>query len=434
MPAPTPHHRTLVHLLGLLLLLSVAVACEDDPVLGAAGDDAGATSSNASNTTASSNQTDTGATSTGGTTGDPDTGTANPDTNAPTDTNDPTDTAVADTATMDDATADTAPPEDTTPPEDTAIADTAPPEDTAVADTAPPEDTGGAEVFVGAEDPYGEGELAVATIDIDEGDNDAPTTLRIYTPTQPGTYAVLVFQHGFILTLENYDQLLGRIASHGFVIVSPTMYDTGGLPFGTPTVAEEVEVAQTLRGWIDEELAGLAGVDVDLTRVGYIGHSRGGKVAWSMLVQDPTVAQAIAGVDPVDGTGGPPGQEGDEERVVMGMFDIDIPTLVIGSGLGPTGFIPCAPDGDNYVQFYEASPAPAWEVVATEYGHLDMLDDNCGLSCIACPRGDDPPVMRVLTAALLTAFFRASLQGDEEAYTLLTDAEAANTPIETRNR
>ncbi|MEL6179402.1 MAG: hypothetical protein AAFS10_10635 [Myxococcota bacterium] len=42
--------------------------------------------------------------------------------------------------------------------------------------------------------------------------------------------------------------------------------------------------------------------------------------------------------------------------------------------------------------------------------------------------------MRTLTAGVLTAFFRASLQGDTTAYDLLTDDDAAPTPIATQSR
>ena len=259
--------------------------------------------------------------------------------------------------------------------------------------------------------------------------------MRIHIPTGEGPFAAIIFQHGFVLRYQLYERLLDHLASHGFVVVAPTMYDTGGLPFGTPSVAEEAQTAAQLSAWVQEQLEPLAGVPVDMDSLGIAGHSRGGKVAWTLALAESTFA-AIAGVDPVDGTGGSPGMDGNEPRLIDGSFDLGVPTFILGTGLGPQGgALSCSPEGDNYVQFWEASAAPAWKVVATEYGHMDMLDRAaCGLVCGFCQTGPDIEAMTDASAGMLVAFFRASLQGDETAYGLLEDPRSAPIAVEVESK
>jgi len=279
--------------------------------------------------------------------------------------------------------------------------------------------------YRGTGDPYEPGPLTVRTVAIDRCQNGAPVPLLIHTPAQAGTYAVVVFQHGFMSRNTMYGEVLSHLASHGFVLVVPQMYEPGlGPLLGHPTAAEESSWVTQVIEWVHVHLAENTGVDVRTDLLGLAGHSRGGKVAWLVLTADPTKAKAVAGIDPVDGTGGP---LGNQARVVQGRFPFAIPSLVIGTGLGGA----CAPAGDNHIQFYTACQSPAWHVVAPEYGHGDMLDEEwAAASAMVCASGADPAKMRRLTAGLLVAFFRGSLQGDEQAYRFLTDASNAPSPIE----
>jgi chlorophyllase len=272
--------------------------------------------------------------------------------------------------------------------------------------------------------PYEPGPLTVRTVTLDRCQNGAPVPLLIHIPEQSGTYAVVVFQHGFMSRNAMYGEILRHIAGHGFVVVAPQMYEPGlGPLFGNPTAAEEADRAAQVLDWVSVHLAENAGVGVRPDLLGLAGHSRGGKVAWLVLSVDPTRAKAVAGVDPVDGTGGP---VGNQARVVQGTFPFSIPALVIGTGLGGA----CAPEGDNHVQFYGACRSPAWHVVAFDYGHGDVLDDEwAAASAMVCASGSDLANMRRLTAGLLVAFFRGSLQGDEQAYHFLTDTGAAPSRI-----
>lgn len=278
--------------------------------------------------------------------------------------------------------------------------------------------------YVGTSDPYADGPLTVRATSVPACAGGSPRPLLIFAPGTPGNYPVVVFQHGFITRTEAYSEILRHLAGHGFVVAAPQMYEPGlGALFGQPTAAEEAVAAAELLDWLPAGLPVTLGYTPATNRLGLAGHSRGGKVVWLVLEATPARAQAVAGIDPVDGRGGP---LGNQARVVQGPFAFAGPTLVIGTGLGGD----CAPAGDNHEQFYAASRSPAWHVVVPGQGHADMLDEpTADAAAGVCPSGPDRAGMRRLTAGLLVAFFRGSLQGDATAYAVLTDAAGAPLPI-----
>jgi chlorophyllase len=260
-----------------------------------------------------------------------------------------------------------------------------------------------------------------------------PVALEIHVPEAEGTYAVVVFQHGFLMDNSHYSQLLRHVASHGFVVVAGQMYAADGWPLCKPSTLVEADLAGELLAWLPGRLSRIVGVGADTNALGLAGHSRGGRVAWLVLSADSSRAKAVAGVDPVDSGAG---SFNFEPHVTAEPFNFDFPSLVIDAGLGETLLYPwglsCAPAGANHEQFYAASGSPAWHVVAGEGGHLDILNDGasgCFLDLL-CTRGPDPAGMRKLTAGMLTAFFRGSLQGDTKAFDFLSDVSAAPMAIE----
>lgn len=261
---------------------------------------------------------------------------------------------------------------------------------------------------------------------VERCERGAPVEMLVHIPESNERLAVVVFQHGFMTRNSAYDEVLRHLASHGFLVVAPQMYTPGvAALFGRPTAAEEADLATQILDWLPGNLGELTGRTPDFARLGLGGHSRGGKVAWLTLRADPTCARAIAGVDPVDGAGGP---LGGQTRVTEHPFDFSIPALVIGTGLGGS----CAPEGDNYVQFYAASQSPAWRIVVFGQGHGDMLDEDVagGFAARICATSNDRAPMRQLTAGLLTAFFRVTLQDDAEALSWLTNPAVAPLPFE----
>ncbi|GJQ27431.1 MAG: hypothetical protein HBSAPP02_24630 [Phycisphaerae bacterium] len=271
--------------------------------------------------------------------------------------------------------------------------------------TQPSPQTFAEQPYVGTADAYQFGPLQVVSTAIERCDRGAPVLLRIHAPEDPGHYAVLLFQHGFMVESSAYEGMLRQIASHGFVVVAPQMYQPGLMAlFGTPTAFEEAEVASGLVDWMTEHLSAVTGVTARVDRLAIGGHSRGGKVAWLTALKDATRFRAIIGVDPVDGRGGP---AGNQPRVAAEPFPFNLPALVIGAGLNGA----CAPTGDNYVQFYESSQSPAWRIVAKNYAHGDMLDEPAAAASAAfCGTGADRESMRRATAGMMVLFLREALQ------------------------
>ena len=234
-----------------------------------------------------------------------------------------------------------------------------------------------------------------------------------------------------------YSDMLEHIASHGFIVVAPQMYKADGMPIGKPKTPEEADTAIQFYNWLKSNLNSVAGVNARMDLLGLSGHSRGGKVIWTIMLKDSIWTKAMAGVDPVDGTGGP--LDG-ESRIADKAFNLDVTTIIIGTGLGPiaSGFNQaCAPEGDNHVQFYNASSSPAFHSVAVDYGHMDMLNDstpNCGMVCTSCKAGPDRANMRKYTSAQLTAFFRYTLQGDNTMPDILTNTAKANIKVTMENK
>lgn len=102
-------------------------------------------------------------------------------------------------------------------------------------------------------------------------------------------------------------------------------------------------------------------------------------------------------------------------------FDLDMAVMVIGSGLGEVKrnalFPPCAPKGVNHEDFFNECRKPACYLVAKDYGHVDMLDDETkGISgkasyCL-CKNGKAREPMRKFVGGVVVAFIKAYLEGD----------------------
>ncbi|MGK0360878.1 MAG: chlorophyllase [Bradymonadia bacterium] len=284
---------------------------------------------------------------------------------------------------------------------------------------------------------YDPGPYAVERLRVAEGMSDAPRAMDVYQPVDAPAAPVIVWQHGFLLDVALYSDMLTHVASHGFVVVAPQMYAADNNPIGKPSAVDEAATAARVIAWVDSALVDVVAAAVDGEAPGVAGHSRGGKVIWLLMLEDATQARAIAGVDPVDGQGGP---FGGEARALDSEIDFGgVPTLVLGTGLGGmpvNAFAPaCAPVGDAHARFYERTSAPVWHGVATDHGHNDMLnDDGCGFLCSACVEGPDRASMRRYVAGQLVAHFSAALRGDAMARAVLEAPAAAPLPATAEDR
>lgn len=247
----------------------------------------------------------------------------------------------------------------------------------------------------------------------------------VHHPLNAGSYPLVVIQHGFALRNSAYDAMAKHVASHGYVVVAPQMY-TGA--FSAPNTVQEAADAQQLYDWLRANLATRLPVAPDATRFAVAGHSRGGKVAWRVLLNGYDGIDAVVGIDPVDGTGGP---LGGDTRIASAPFGFSLPTLVLGAGLGSQAVFgqACAPQGDNHEVFYAATQSPSYHVIAPDYGHLDMIE--CGALCRTCVQGPDAK-FKVATAGLMVAFLNAALKGDANGYRQLGEVAPVTTQFESK--
>ena len=276
---------------------------------------------------------------------------------------------------------------------------------------------------------YQLGELPVDLLSI--SDSTAPVEMDIYTPVKPARYPVIVFQHGFGASIKAYETITEHLASHGFIVVLPQIYGPGFE--NAPTAEEEAIIGLDVLTWIEDNLNDFISVHADTGLLGLTGHSRGGQVAYRITLQRLKQVKALAGVDPVDAT-----EMSNDTKIVTGPLTFDIPTYILGAGLGPipveTGVlnIPCAPEESGYNHFFGNNPSPSWLVVATTHGHADMIDEEDFSDF--CPGGPDRDGMRSLTAGTLAAFFSGILQNNKQALQVLSDTEGAPIPIEVQDK
>ncbi|CAN6299372.1 unnamed protein product [Urochloa humidicola] len=256
-----------------------------------------------------------------------------------------------------------------------------------------------------------------------------PKTLLVAAPREAGEYHVIVFLHGYLVVNFFYSQLFQHVASHGFIVVAPQLYTISG-----PDTTEEISAAASIIIWLAG--GGLSsslppGVRADATKVSISGHSRGGKVAFALALGHaklPVPLAALVAVDPVDGMGvgrqtPPPILTGRSHSLRVAATA----AMVIGTGLGelPRGPLlpPCAPRGVSHAEFYgelDRGAAAACHMVARDYGHTDMMDDDTPgargmLTRVICRSGGDRAPMRRFVGGAMVAFLKKWVGGDGAA-------------------
>ncbi|PSS06362.1 Chlorophyllase-2 like [Actinidia chinensis var. chinensis] len=270
---------------------------------------------------------------------------------------------------------------------------------------------------------FEQGTYFVRCITVERSDpSSPPKPLLIITPTIQGKYPVLMFCHGFWIENASYTELLRHISSHGYIVVAPQLY-TMMFTCG----AAELGAAADVTCWLSS--GGLntvlpQSVEPDLLNLALAGHGRGGKAAFALalgLANASLKFSLLLGLDPVEGT---------DPKVLTHIprsFDLTIPVVVIGTGLGDNNkfrVLPaCAPDGRNHEAFFTECKPPCWYFYARNYGHMDMIDYGketlTGCLCVSGtgPRGP----FRKCLAGIFVAVLRAYLEGQTEYLQAIAD-------------
>ncbi|KAG1361310.1 chlorophyllase-1 [Cocos nucifera] len=281
------------------------------------------------------------------------------------------------------------------------------------------------------------GKLYVDTIPVKQGDESSPPKdILVFCPKVAGTYTVVLFIQGYLLSNTYYTQLLQHVASHGFIVVAPQSIVL------SPYSEEDITSAAAVTNWLSDGLQSVlpTGVEPNLDKLALAGHSRGGHAAFSLALghaETNLKFSLLMGIDPVAGPSKccqiPP-------KILTyepSSFELEIPVLVIGTGLGSEQknilFPACAPDGVNHKEFYNECKPPCYHFVVTNYGHLDMLDDAAPkITKCVCKNGTNcREIMRKTTGGIMTAFLKAyllGLEGDLKA--IVDDPHIAPTKLD----
>lgn len=260
-------------------------------------------------------------------------------------------------------------------------------------------------------DPRIEGEHEVELIETDiETPGGTSIPLTMYVPTSEGPHPVVVFLQGFLLGPDDYASYGEHIGSWGYVVIMPELPgDTqSGDRDATSELLDWLEGPGTLDGAV---LGGRA--DPELLMLG--GHSRGGKVSLLTATTDTRV-DAVFGIDPVDTAGGPgTNPSPDNPSVAPELMPLVLaPITIVGETVNASGgFMSCAPEAENFRQYFGAATAPAVAIEFLTANHMSFLDDpNCGFVCSACTAGtDEPSVTRRMTQGYMVAFAQWQLRG-----------------------
>ena len=276
------------------------------------------------------------------------------------------------------------------------------------------------------------GPYQVKTTDISSGEDDAPRNFRIYEPVGiEGKVPVVHFLHGFQLKYTYYDDMLTHLSSHGFIVVSGQSKHS---LIGGDTSYQEAEKVITFINWLKEKLSTKISVTPDFDNFGITGHSRGGKVTNRIFNNYPDIAKSFFGVDPVDSA--PPMSGSSDPESLLDPVQFKGESMFLGTEKGPDGLSPCAPSGDNSVNFYKCFPSPSRHIIAANVGHMDMIDtpdiSACGLVCSVCSKSGDSDLnskFMTYTGGLMAAFFSSTLKGLTRFEKILKDS--SNHPFST---
>ncbi|KAH0637189.1 chlorophyllase-2, chloroplastic-like [Solanum tuberosum] len=260
-----------------------------------------------------------------------------------------------------------------------------------------------------------------------------PKPLLISTPLQGGNFPVILFLHGYLLFNYFYSQLIQHISSHGFIVVAPQLY----LVEGADTT-KEIKSTAEITNWLPDGLHHYlpSQVEPNLKKLVLAGHSRGGKAAFALAlgkvanVTTNLKFSALIGIDPVDGVDKGIQTTPPVLTYIPQSFNLDMAVLVIGSGLGEVKrnplFPACAPNGVNHRDFYNECCRPVCYVVAKDYGHVDMLDDETkgvrgkATYCL-CKNGKSREPMRRFVGGIVVAFLEDYLKGNSSDLMAIKD-------------
>jgi|WetSurMetagenome_2_1015567.scaffolds.fasta_scaffold62111_3 dienelactone hydrolase len=250
--------------------------------------------------------------------------------------------------------------------------------------------------------PDSTGPFAVATFTV--GIRRGRGTMKgiVYRPLPDGStsgpWPVVIFGHGYFAAANRYDSICRRLASHGFYVLVPASPDPGLFRSLAPAANDMQAAIEFL-----DSLGRIPDMDIDPLRIALAGHSMGGGAAFLDAQRDTTGrVKAVVGLAPYRIS-----KQTHPENLRM-------PALVIAGSNDRS-----SPAAVVRQEFFEPSPAPSYFVLIRSGGHNGFLDITSWIEDRFEPF--DRVVQLNATRAIMTAFLRVYLAGDERYLPWLLD-------------
>jgi len=267
------------------------------------------------------------------------------------------------------------------------------------------------------------------------------TTATRDAAAAPGAYPLILYSHCYTCTRWSAHSVMERLASHGFVVVAPdhegdTLFDRLA-ESQSPLDNTLVDVREAdIRFVLDQVLAGQAlpaGVTVNASEIGMLGHSIGSVTAGRVAQDDPRIAAVLGLAAPM-------------ENILYGRVSMASITVPLGLLLA-TEDNSISELGNLFIrENFSKANTPAYKVEVLDAGHwsvtniaglIDGFAPGCG-DGIRQTNGQPFTYVPVASAngyagTFVTAFFAGELLNQAAGLDLLrSDPWPVAAPIEVR--
>ena len=257
--------------------------------------------------------------------------------------------------------------------------------------------------------------------------------VRVSAPATGRDLPIVVFSHGYGLSMNSYDPLVDFWAAHGFVVLQPTHLDsrTLGLPPEDPRTALiwrlRVEDLTRVLDQLDVLEAAVPGLDgrLDRSRIAIAGHSWGGQTASMLLGARVLDSDGLPGEDMSDsrikagvllsttGTGGAeltPFAAENFPFMNPSFADMTTPALVVAGDHDQSALSVRGPDW--FTDPYFLSPSP--KSLLTLFGAEHSLGGISGY--LVTETTDENPDRVAAVQRLTWAYLRSALYPEDTAW------------------
>lgn len=274
----------------------------------------------------------------------------------------------------------------------------------------------------------------------------APWHIHVWAPSasSKAPARVMLFVPGFagFMASTDYSEVLSTVASNTNTVVVGI---DRKLTLAPGLVVNYTDLALTAGHVIDSYIGNDQGLIKDCRSHGYTGtinvnsgfifgaHSAGNHLSVRRMVNWGCQKFAsMVMIDPVDGED----PDGIIKEYVIhppAPVNFTIPALHIMTGKDPQGHPSCAPAFMANARFYNAWKGPIWQVNATLFGHMGVVDADRGkLFKLACPKNRNSSavaIYRSTVAESISKFIMGLYDGDVNMLNSLTKPETFPFPV-----